>query len=52
LLADFYEPQEARTWLFGRQKALDGDIPAELIHRGETERVLIVIKQLLDGVYV
>jgi hypothetical protein len=52
LLADFYEPQEARTWLFGRQKALDGDIPAELIHRGETERVLVVIKQLLDGVYV
>ena len=52
LLADLYEPQEARTWLFARQKALDGGIPAELIQQGQTERVLTVIKQLLDGVYV
>lgn len=52
LLADLYEPLEARTWLFARQKSLDGGIPAELIQRGETDRVLAVIKQLLDGVYV
>jgi len=51
LLADLYEPQEARTWLFARQKALDGGIPAELIQQGQTERVLAVIKQLLDGTY-
>src|SRR6267154_2622569 len=48
LLADLYEPREARSWLFARQKTLGGGIPAELIQQGETERVLAVIKQLLD----
>jgi hypothetical protein len=52
LLADMYEPQEARTWLFARQKLLGGDVPAALIHDGQTDRVLSVIKQLLEGVYV
>ncbi len=52
LLADLYEPQEARIWLLSRQKQLEGGIPAEMVSRGETDRVLAVIKQLLDGVYV
>jgi hypothetical protein len=52
LLADLYEPQEARTWLLSRQKLLSGDVPAALIHSGQTDRVLSVVKQLLEGVYM
>ena len=33
-LADFYEPREARLWLFSRQKLLGGEAPAELIQKG------------------
>jgi hypothetical protein len=39
-LADFYEPQEARLWLFSRQKLLGGAIPADLIQAGRpTQRI-------------
>ena len=51
-LSDFYEPQEARLWLFSRQKLLNGEKPAELIQQGRTEEVLTVIKQLRDGVFI
>ena len=51
-LSDFYEPQEARLWLFTRQKLLDGERPAELIQAGQTTEVIRMINQLRDGVYV
>src|ERR1700681_1377124 len=51
-LSDFYEPQDARLWLFSRQKLLKGATPAELIQKGNTEAVIAVINQLRDGVYV
>lgn len=51
-LSDFYEPQEARLWLFSRQKLLDGQIPAELIQKGQTDEVRSMIAQLRDGVFV
>ncbi len=51
-LADFYEPQEARLWLFSRQKRLDGATPAELIQQGRIEDVIAIIDQLRDGVYL
>jgi uncharacterized protein (DUF2384 family) len=51
-LSDFYEPDEARLWLFSRQKLLDGKQPAELIHDGKTDRVIEVIDQLRDGVFL
>jgi len=51
-LSDFYEPQEARLWLFSRQKLLNGEKPAELIQQGRTEEVLAVINQLRDGVFI
>ena len=51
-LADFYEPREARLWLFSRQKRLGGLTPAELIQQGKIEEVLAVIDQLRDGAYV
>lgn len=51
-LADFYEPQEARLWLYSRQKRLGGAKPAELIQQGKIDAVLAVIDQLRDGVYL
>lgn len=51
-LSDFYEPDEARLWLISRQKLLDGDIPAKLIQNGQTDRVIQMIHQLRDGVFL
>jgi uncharacterized protein (DUF2384 family) len=51
-LSDFYEPHEARLWLFSPQRFLDGKKPADLIHAGRTKEIIAVIDQLRDGVYV
>jgi transcriptional regulator with XRE-family HTH domain len=51
-LSDFYEPEEARLWVFSRQKLLKGQIPAELIQQGRAEEVIAVIDQLREGVFV
>ena len=51
-LADFYEPKEARLWLFSRQKLLGGERPAELIQAGRATEVIAVIDQLRDSVHV
>ena len=49
-LSEIYEPQEARLWLFSRQKLLDGGTPAELIQTSRTGEVIRMINQLRDGV--
>jgi hypothetical protein len=51
-LSDFYEPKEARMWLFSRQKLFDGKSSAEMISEGKTEEVLAAIRQLRDSVFV
>jgi hypothetical protein len=51
-LADLYEPDEARLWLFSRQKLLDGQIAADLIQQGHADKVINVIRQIEEGVYV
>ena len=51
-LSDFYDPQEARLWLFSRQKLLGGETPAELIQKGRTDEVRNMIAQLRDGVFI
>jgi len=51
-LADFYEPVDARLWLFSRQKLLGGETPAKLIQDRRTNEVLKLIGQLREGVYV
>lgn len=50
-LADFYEPKEARVWLYSRQKLFDGKSPADLISEGRIEEVLEAIRQLRDSVF-
>jgi len=51
-LSDFYDPQEARLWLFSRQKLLGGEIPAELIQKGRIDEVRSMIAQLRDNVFI
>ncbi|MBI2727568.1 MAG: hypothetical protein HYX42_15110 [Polaromonas sp.] len=51
-LSDFYEPNEARLWIFSRQRLLNGETPAELIQKGRVDEVLSVVHQLRDGVYL
>jgi len=51
LLADFYQPHEARRWLFAAQKLLGGAVPAELIRQGRIDEVLRLAGQLREAVY-
>jgi transcriptional regulator with XRE-family HTH domain len=51
-LSEFYEPDEARQWLFSRQALLEGESPASLIQQGEIDRVLRLVDQLRDAVFL
>ena len=51
-LSDFYEPNEARQWLFSRQKLLDGETPAALIQQDRIEDVMQLVNQLRDAVFM
>lgn len=51
-LADIYEPQDARLWLFSRQQLLNDQAPADLIQQGRVDEVLACVNQLLDGVHL
>ena len=51
-LSDFYEPDDARLWLLSRQKLLNGKTPADLIHDGEIDKVIDVIDQLRESVFL
>lgn len=51
-LAEFYPPDEARLWLFARNRLLGGETPAERIQAGRVEDVLALIEQLKTGAFV
>jgi len=51
-LSDFYEPNEARLWIFSPQKLLNGASPAELIQEGRIDEVRRLVNQLRDAVYI
>jgi Protein of unknown function (DUF2384) len=50
-LADFYEPNEARQWIFAPQKLLAGVSPAELIRNGRIDEVMRLVNQLREAVH-
>ncbi len=52
LLADLYQPNEARMWLLSRQRLLDGARPIDLIKAGRADEVLRMLRPLLEGVHV
>jgi hypothetical protein len=51
-LSEFYEPSEARQWIFSPQKFLNGSSPAELIREGKIDEVRRLVNQLREGVYL
>ena len=51
-LAEFYEPDEARLWLFAPHRQLGGARPADRIAEGRIDEVLAIIDRLRDGAYV
>ena len=50
-LSDFYEPHEARQWIFAPQKLLGGRSPAALIGAGRIDDVMRLVGQLRDSVH-
>lgn len=51
-LSDFYEPADARLWLFSRQRLLNNETPAELIQKDRIDEVLALVHQLRDATYL
>jgi len=51
-LSEFYEPNEARQWIFSPQRHLAGASPAELINTGRVDEVMRLVGQLRDSVYL
>jgi transcriptional regulator with XRE-family HTH domain len=51
-ISEFYEPGDAKVWLFSRNRLLHGATPAELIQKNKIDDVLAVIEQLKTGAYV
>jgi transcriptional regulator with XRE-family HTH domain len=51
-LAEFYTPDETRTWLYSRNNLLGGQRAMDLIHSGRTEEVLIAIERLGSLAYL
>jgi len=51
-LAEFFEPDEARLWLFAPHRLLAGDSPASRIQAGQLADVVALLDQLKTGAFV
>lgn len=51
-LAEYYSPDEIRSWLYARHPQLSGGRAIDLIHERRTEEVLQVLERLDDEVYL
>jgi transcriptional regulator with XRE-family HTH domain len=50
-LAEFYDPEETRVWLYSRHRLLNGERAIDLIHEARADEVLAIIESLNDGSY-
>lgn len=50
-LAELYDPEETRIWLYSKHRLLEGERAIDLIHSGRTDEVLAVIESLVEGSY-
>jgi len=50
-LAELYNPEETRVWLYSRHRLLKGERAIDLIHAGHADQVLAVIESLDAGSY-
>mgnify|MGYP003631888278 CR=1 FL=1 len=51
-LAEFYNPDETRAWLYSRNDLLDGARAIELIHDERTDEVLAAIERIESLAYL
>ena len=51
-LAELYEPDEARLWLFAPHRLLNGKTPVDRLQEGEFDEVMAIIDHLKDCAYV
>ncbi len=50
-LAELYDPEETRIWLYSKHRLLGGERAIDLIHAGRSDEVLTVIESLDEGSY-
>lgn len=50
-LAEFYDPDETRVWLYSKHRLLNGERAIDLLHAGRADEVLAVIESLDAGAY-
>ncbi len=50
-LAELYDPEETRVWLYSKHRLLNGERAIDLIHNGRADEVLGVIESLNEGSY-
>jgi uncharacterized protein (DUF2384 family) len=50
-LAELYDPEETRVWLYSKHRLLGGERAIDLIHAGRADEVLTVIESLDEGSY-
>jgi transcriptional regulator with XRE-family HTH domain len=50
-LAELYDPEETRMWLYAKHRLLNGERAIDVIHDGRADEVLGVIEGLLEGTY-
>lgn len=50
-LAELYDPEETRVWLYSRHRLLNGERAVDLIHGGRADEVLTIIESLNEGSY-
>jgi uncharacterized protein (DUF2384 family) len=48
-LAEFFEPEDAKLWLFAPHPQLNGQRPADLVAQGRQKEVLAVTARLQDS---
>jgi transcriptional regulator with XRE-family HTH domain len=48
-LAELYDPEETRIWLYSKHRLLNGQRAIDLIHAGRADEVLAVIESLDNG---
>jgi hypothetical protein len=50
-LAELYDPDETRIWLYSKHRLLNGERAIDLIHAGRADEVLTVIESLDEASY-
>jgi transcriptional regulator with XRE-family HTH domain len=50
-LAELYDPEETRIWLYAKHRLLGGERAIDLIHSDRADEVLAVIEGLDEGAY-